>query len=96
VRPRFRARAVFESDTDSAAERAAGRRAPGQQDASRRPGRKQLISETKYSATTEEPGAAKESAGGASRGKGAPLQPSWDYSLKVNRVKDRKVHSTVR
>lgn len=100
---RFKALAVFESDTDSAAERQSSLGS-----AYNRTGRlaestgrnktlaKQLITRTNYSLT--EGGANGDSGPTAQRRRELVArgpQPSWDYSLRVNRMRGNKVDGRV-
>lgn len=97
---RFRAQVLFESDTDSMAERQSA-------NSSRSGGhRKELLSETSYSRTTghSEPDGHAQSgarvAAEAARGRArvearnsGKLEPKWDYSLRLNRMRGNKVDS---
>lgn len=112
---RFKAQVLFESDTDSMAERqsAVSSRSSSQTAGAKRP-RKELVSETSYShsgplanqkasgapveqrARLVDGGAQFKSAGGGTGGAATPLMPSWDYSLRVNRMRGNKVDSKVK
>lgn len=103
---RFKAQMVFESDTDSMAERNSLTSAKS---ASSQQKRKELVSETRYSCQGTTPSLALEEAAAAAGGRGArrrtklgasgqpaPVQPNWDYSLRVSRMRGNKVDSSAK
>lgn len=88
---RFKAQVAFESDTDSAAERhTRSSRLTSSSGHNRlllgKKSQKELLTETKFESTR-----AKQNLNTL-----GALQPNWDYSLKVNRMRNNKIDSRVK
>lgn len=82
---RFKAQVTFESDTDSQSNSISSNLGP----------KKELVSQTSYARTEKTQSAASRPDLSSLAGKSG-LQPDWDYSLRVNRMRGSKVDSKVR
>lgn len=96
---RFKAQVAFESDTDSASNSMSPSAAAAFQSQSGEPPpattspKKELLTKTSYARTDRQPDKRKHHLSALDR---MGLQPDWDYSLRVNRMRGAKVDSKVR